>query len=254
MRACFFLIAAALSAACSSSESSGAPASDASTNVDGATPSDDGATPSDGSGPGDDGAAPSDGATGDSGAAIPLCQQTCSTAADCATASAAYDADNYACEGGICRWKGCNSDEECKSSFASSAYACRTVSGVKQCVKACASASDCSMGSAAYDADNYACEAGSCRWIGCNTDAECASSFASSDYVCRSLPGGFDPLTPTPGKYCLKACATASDCATASAAYDEDNYACESGLCKYVGCKSDGECQSAFMKPSYACR
>jgi len=39
--------------------------------------------------------------------------------------------------------------------------------------------------SAAYDADNYACETGVCVYQGCNTDGECASSFMDSRYLCH---------------------------------------------------------------------
>jgi hypothetical protein len=51
-----------------------------------------------------------------------------------------------------------------------------------------------------------------------------------------------------------QSCTVAADCATTSAAYDADNYACDSGLCHYVGCKNDAECKSSFAKSNYACR
>jgi hypothetical protein len=53
------------------------------------------------------------------------CVKSCSAPADCATTSAAFDADNYSCVGAICVYKGCNSDAECKSSFAKSNYTCK---------------------------------------------------------------------------------------------------------------------------------
>lgn len=240
MRALFFLPLSVL--ACSASTSSigvdGAVVDDAGTATDGSTTSDSQA---------------SDGSTGaDAGPSMPYCRQTCSVDADCATASAAYDADNYACESGLCRWKGCNSDAECQSSFASSAYTCKLQLGIKQCLKKCTAPADCAVaGSAAYDADNYACESGTCRYVGCNGDGECASLGAG--YICRKLDvPGLDPSLNVPT--CIKGCTKPADCATASAAYDTDNYACESGACKYIGCNSDSECQSAFMKSSYACK
>ena len=207
-------------------------------------PTDDGGPGADGgTGTGKDAAASKDAGT----PAVPFCRQTCSTASDCvvASAGAAFDADNYACESGTCAYKGCNDDAECESTFKSTNYVCRAQDGLKSCVKRCAAAADCATPSAAYDADNYACEAGGCRYKGCNTDAECASTTAGT--VCRLLAGATM-------KYCVKSCSTASDCATTSAAYDADNYACEAGLCAYKGCNSDGECQSSMMKPNYACK
>ena len=127
---------------------------------------------------------------------LSLCVQTCAVAADCAT-SAAFDADNYACDAGACRYLGCNDDAECASTFTSDRYVCRDVlppdtglpipTAARNCVLGCAGASDCSSRTAAFDADNYTCVAavGACRYTGCNTDAECASTFMSASYVCR---------------------------------------------------------------------
>ncbi len=191
------------------------------------------------------------GGKGDGGASdatppsVPYCQMTCSTAADCATASGAFDADNYACEAGLCRYKGCNDDAECQAAFSSAGYVCRAQSGLKTCVKRCAAPADCAVASAAFDADNYACEAGGCRYNGCNDDAECAASVAGT--VCRKAFGATSAA-------CIKKCSVAADCAAASAAFDDDNYACETGLCRYKGCNSDAECQSSLMKANYACR
>jgi hypothetical protein len=40
------------------------------------------------------------------------------------------------------------------------------------------------------------------------------------------------------------ACNTPSDCATASAPYDADNYNCTGNICRYTGCNSTAECQT----------
>jgi hypothetical protein len=48
-------------------------------------------------------------------------------------------------------------------------------------------------------------------------------------------------------------CAVAADCGSSSVLSDEDNYACEAGLCKYLGCISDSERTSALMSPNYVC-
>ncbi|MBL8719792.1 MAG: hypothetical protein JNL79_27630 [Myxococcales bacterium] len=116
---------------------------------------------------------------------FPACVAACSKPADCATTSAAYDADNYACNGGACEWKGCNDDAECKSSLAKSNTACRSVSGLRTCVTTCSAPADCTTIAGAFDADNYACEAGVCTYLGCKSDAECTESFKKAGYVCR---------------------------------------------------------------------
>jgi hypothetical protein len=65
----------------------------------------------------------------DTGLPIPAatrnCVLACDTFEDCMTPSAAFDDDNYRCEGGACHYEGCNNDEECISSFMSDGYVCR---------------------------------------------------------------------------------------------------------------------------------
>lgn len=43
----------------------------------------------------------------------------------------------------------------------------------------------CGSGSAAYDADNYACREGLCVYLGCRSDAECLASITAYPTVCR---------------------------------------------------------------------
>jgi hypothetical protein len=264
MRACFVVtVAVSLTLfGCSSSSGSssggdtaiGDPPDEAGTLADGARID----TATTGDTAGTDAATTTDTSTGiDAGPPIPFCVAVCTTAVDCAAGSAAFDVDNYACDKGTCRYVGCKSDDECRSSFASSQYVCRSVSGstTPTCVHDCTTASDCAVasGGGAYDADNWSCESKSCKYLGCNTDAECTSSFPGA-YVCRvlSVPG-LDPL-PTATKNCVKACSTVADCNTPSPAFDADNYVCESGACRYTGCRTDEECKSTFSKPGYACR
>ena len=57
---------------------------------------------------------------------IPSCVHGCSTSVDCNMGSPAFDTDNYNCTAGFCDYKGCNNDAECKSSFGSAAYVCRS--------------------------------------------------------------------------------------------------------------------------------
>jgi len=116
------------------------------------------------------------------------CLQKCGAPADCATASAAYDADNYRCTGGLCEYIGCNSDQECTTSFGSG-YGCHAIAGLAYpvCQARCTTAGDCAIanGGTLYDADNYACDGGYCRWTGCNSTSECTDSLMNSGYECR---------------------------------------------------------------------
>lgn len=139
----------------------------------------------DGGGSGDGGGGGGDGGGPDAAPPLPVCVPTCGTAADCATgpAGSIIDADNYACDGGKCRWTGCNSTAECTAANMSQAWACRDVGGLMTCVRTCSTPADCASPSAPYDADNYACVAGACEWRGCNTTAECMT--IDPDWVCE---------------------------------------------------------------------
>jgi hypothetical protein len=55
------------------------------------------------------------------------CVRTCSAAADCtsSSAAAAFDADNWACTGGKCEYKGCSSTQECTDTYESSSWICK---------------------------------------------------------------------------------------------------------------------------------
>lgn len=175
---------------------------------------------------------------------IASCTRSCIGTGDCSQGTAAFDADNYSCTASVCVYKGCNTDNECKSSFSDNSYICRPVAGLPTCVKGCASVSDCNLGSAAFDADNYNCTAGFCAYKGCNNDSECQASFANNKYVCRPLAG-----LPT----CGKGCSSVNDCNLGSPAFDVDNYDCIAGFCTYKGCNSDDECRSTFGNGEYVC-
>jgi len=113
------------------------------------------------------------------------------------------------------------------------------------CQLRCVTATDCTTASAAFDADNYECTEGACHYTGCNTDAECQSTFASADYACSSVSGL---------NTCVERCATSADCGSGAGAFDGDNYRCESSRCVYTGCNSDTECASTFSDTRYVCR
>lgn len=116
---------------------------------------------------------------------VATCLAACTKPADCAIASAAYDADNYACTDGACEWKGCNDDAECKSSLSKTNTACRAFGTLKLCVTTCTAPADCATSPGAFDADNYSCDGGVCQYLGCKTDAECTETFKKTGYVCR---------------------------------------------------------------------
>jgi hypothetical protein len=186
--------------------------------------------------------------------ALTFCRLACSSASDCVTPSAAFDADNYACTGGGCVYEGCNTDDECRSSFVDARYVCRDVgTGTPICTLGCAATSDCVTASAAFDADNYTCTMGACRYQGCNTDDECRSTYADARYVCRMVDAVPILPLPTGARNCVLGCTTSADCTTPSAAFDADNYECRGGACIYVGCRSPDECRTSFADGRYTC-
>ena len=102
-----------------------------------------------GSGGDDDGTGDGGGGNGDGGGGgdaappLPVCVPSCSTAADCATgpAGSIIDANNYACDAGVCRWLGCLSTAECIATYNSQAWTCEAAFGntVPTCWPTCTS-------------------------------------------------------------------------------------------------------------------
>lgn len=228
------------------------PDRDASTTMDAAMSSDGGTNGRDAGSPRDGAIAPTDGG---SGPRIAVCQLGCVTTSDCVTASPAFDADNYRCESGACRYTGCVSDAECRSTFSNDRYVCRDLgTGIPTCLLGCTTSAECSTGAAAFDEDNYGCASGVCVYQGCNDDEECAATFAGP-YGCRDVA---PPTTPVPipvaSRNCVRLCTNREDCATDSAAFDGDNYECRSGACVYVGCHDDAECSTSLSSDAYICR
>ncbi|TNE84084.1 MAG: hypothetical protein EP330_30675 [Deltaproteobacteria bacterium] len=180
-----------------------------------------------------------DSGTTDSGVVTdtpPSCVEGCTAPSDCDGGVLAYDADNYQCDAGACIYTGCNSNAECQD--LSSDYVCASVPGLSYdlCQLSCSVAADCDIGGgAAFDADNYTCTGGVCRWTGCTSTTECQTTYGN-DYVCG---GGSVPT-------CVKGCTTPADCDLGSTAYDADNYACESGACVYTGCVGNTECEGLY--------
>jgi hypothetical protein len=181
---------------------------------------------------------------------FPTCLETCSSPADCTTStSPLIDVDNYACEGGRCRWTGCNSTQECIASVGAT-YVCDVMAGspVPNCYQTCSTGSDCVIpGSPLYDADNWRCEVSKCRWVGCNSTTECTTALMSPNYTCAPSGAGFNT--------CWQTCSVAGDCSSASSPLlDDDNYTCDdAGICHWLGCNSTMECTDAYMSPDYVC-
>lgn len=67
--------------------------------------------------------------------------------------------------------------------------------------------------------------------------------------------GATDAGAPAePLDLCLQACVTADDCGTDLGAFSADNYECDSGACRYGGCRDDEECNVSLAGGDYACR
>jgi hypothetical protein len=179
---------------------------------------------------------------------VSWCQMACTSSADCSQNTAAYDADNYSCVSGICRYDGCRNDAECTASWNQSGYVCGSaVFGVRYCAEVCSQPSDCTLGLAAYDADNYNCVSGACVYLGCRSDAECAASFTTGSYGCSAF-------AQYGTRACTKLCGSASDCGTDTGAYSTDNFACSGGRCEYTGCTSTSECVTSTSSDRFVCR
>lgn len=180
---------------------------------------------------------------------VKFCAAGCGSVADCVAPNppAGFDTDNFACVQGACHYTGCAGNSDCALvNTVKGTGLCKQFDAMKLCVGTCSTPADCAAqsGVAAFDADNYTCQEGTCVYLGCNSTAECTSSYASPAYACN-----------TTLKYpiCMLKCSSVADCATPSSpAYDADNYTCKAGYCEYTGCKSDAECTAGGL-PGYKC-
>lgn len=196
----------------------------------------------------------SDGIDGDAGGEgegegeeeLPLayCRSECVTASDCVSDGAPVhiDEDNHACNDGVCEYLGCLSEGECDAvGLTADTFTCYREPGLSfsLCVKECTSVSDCVGGGAAgaEDEDNYACDDGACRYLGCRDHDECVVSLGPG---ARCVD---EPLRP----YCSRGCEEPADCVIegASPSYDEDNFECRGGACVHIGCVDDEECAAS---------
>ncbi len=108
------------------------------------------------------------------------CLPGCVTPADCDMGIGPYIASNYECDAGACVFTGCSSDAECQQLGAQ--YTCSDSFDIPLCTTACQSPQDCATAQPAFDADNYACEAGLCMYQGCKA-GEC-----SMGQTCTAAP------------------------------------------------------------------
>jgi hypothetical protein len=117
------------------------------------------------------------------GSMIQGCLKPCVTPADCSLGVPVWDADNNTCDDGACVYHGCNTDAECDATYPG--RVCRPDgTGTKSCWQPCTAAAECTTTDPAFDADNYPCTDGLCRYLGCHNDAECARP-PPTLFVCR---------------------------------------------------------------------
>lgn len=117
---------------------------------------------------------------------VPKCLASCKAVSDCAQPNdPTKSADNFSCDGGVCHWRGCQTDEECQAAANSTNVVCDASKGFPQCTQTCMQAADCATDSKLYDANNFTCEDGLCRWLGCMSDSECQQGLMMMNAVCR---------------------------------------------------------------------
>jgi hypothetical protein len=183
--------------------------------------------------------------TGGGGDGTATCTATCAVPDDC---ELALGDNHYTCDGGVCVYTGCFDAADCES-ISGPGYACEAAFGstVPLCIKTCAAPADCSTGLPITDDDNYTCDEGLCHYLGCLDDLECQSTFGKEEYACAAAFGAVVPA-------CLPTCAAPADCALTVPLYDEDNYACDEGMCHYLGCLSTQECTDTLADPAFVCQ
>lgn len=123
-------------------------------------------------------------------------------------------------------------------------------SHVAQCHPTCGTAADCAVpGAALESASHFTCTGGTCQWQGCQSDAECNADAPTGapNLVCRTAP---DSPMPT----CVPSCASPSDCASpGDALTTASHFACNAGVCEWLGCKSTAECASSLHVQKVVC-
>ena len=178
-----------------------------------------------------DGSGTSAGATSDTGPppveVPPYCHPACGDDAECMAAQI--------CEDSLCV-VGCRDADSCVGG-----NVCVDHGAGPHCAVACQGPADCDLGAGpAWDADNWACESGGCRYLGCTGDADCGAGQA-----CRPSSGQLEVLLGISADICVPTCVTPRDCSLGIEPATADNYACVDGACDWLGCLSDTECPGA---------
>lgn len=94
------------------------------------------------------------------------------------------------------------------------------------CEQACYNDSNCGK--------YHACEDGTCvETDGCTSDRECAFNTRDTTAFCNKDTGK-----------CERECATSYDCNYGLTDGEWEAYTCDEGICVFVGCESDEECQA----------
>lgn len=114
------------------------------------------------------------------------------------------------------------------------------------CQITCTVPADCTT-AGSYPAEEWQCDQGLCRYLGCASDNSCLEVYKTSDYVCRPYPGSSTDM-------CQKKCNTNSDCALDTGAWSADNWNCQGDYCVYTGCTSDLECKASMAGLDFRCR
>ena len=180
--------------------------------------------------------------------AISVCLDPCESPDDCGNdGDPLYNPDHYSCQSGACVFDGCTSDAECEQSLGA-AYGCDDSLETPVCVETCTVVDDCTKQDSLNDADNYECDAGFCRFLGCNDDQECVDA-RGDGYVCVSAQ--YHPTASV--AVCTQSCSSVSDCGSATDLYGEDNYECSGGGCIWTGCNSSEEC-NGIVDRGLVCR
>jgi hypothetical protein len=182
------------------------------------------------------------------------CVETCSAAADCGTpGDPLYDPSHFACQSGRCQWLGCKAASECSAEAHGGNFLCQaTAGGPPSCVPACQKPADCvppGNTTTLDDANHFACTAGACVWLGCQSTTECVAATSTTKVACQQPAG-------SPTRTCVPTCATANDCGSPNGGVlgNSGHYACVAQQCQWLGCKSSAECVQALQSSNYVCQ
>jgi len=118
------------------------------------------------------------------------------------------------------------------------------------CQPTCSAAADCGTpGDPLYDPSHFACQAGRCQWLGCKAASECSSEAHGGTFLCKMATGATVPS-------CIPSCQSPADCVPPGNTNVLDNaghFACNSGVCQWLGCASTAECSTALKTSKISC-